>query len=92
MKYMISWKIAPGHHKPAAAAFLKAGAPMPEGVTLISRWHGPGSVCGWAVVEGGDHKALSQHIAQWADYLEFQVTPVIEDAEAVEALAKAYAT
>ena len=39
MKFMISWKIAPGHHKPAGEGFLKSGAPMPDGLTLIGRWH-----------------------------------------------------
>jgi hypothetical protein len=35
MKYMLAWKIAPGHIKSAAEAFLKAGAPTPKGLTLI---------------------------------------------------------
>lgn len=88
---MISWKIAPGHHKAAVAAFLKGGAPMPDGLTMLGRWHGPGSASGWALAEVKDPKALSQHIAEWADLLEFQVTPVLEDADAAQALSKAYA-
>jgi len=91
MKYMISWKITPGHHKAAAGVFLKSGAPMPDGLTLIGRWHGPGSACGWAVVEGEDPKALAQHIAEWADLIEFQITPVLEDEDAAQGLSKAYA-
>lgn len=88
---MISWKIAPGNHRAAAKAFLKSGAPAPKGLTLIGRWHGPGSVCGWALVEGEDATALAQHVAEWADLLEFQITPVIEDADAGQVLSKAYA-
>lgn len=91
MKHMISWKLAPGNHKAAAKAFLKSGAPAPKGLTLIGRWHGPGSACGWALVEGDDAKALSQHIADWADLIEFQVTPVVEDADAGQVLSKTYA-
>jgi hypothetical protein len=91
MKYMITWKIAPGDHKPAAAAFLKAGAPLPKGLNLIGRWHAPGSGYGWAVVEGKDPTALAQHIAEWANLLEFQITPVIEDADAAKALSSVYA-
>jgi hypothetical protein len=90
MKCMISWKIAPGHHKAAAGVFLKSGAPTPEGLNLIGRWHGPGSVCGWALVEGEDPKALAQHIAEWADLIEFQITPVLEDEDAAQGLSKAY--
>ena len=92
MKFMISWKIAPGHHKPAAEGFLKSGAPMPDGLTLIGRWHAPGSVCGWALVEGKDLKALYEHVAQWADLLELQTTPVFEDGEAAQALSEVYSS
>jgi len=91
MKYMISWKIAPGHHKPAGEAFLKAGAPLPKGLNLIGRWHAPGSGYGWAVVEGKDPAALAQHVAEWANLLVFQITPVIEDADAAKALSRVYA-
>jgi hypothetical protein len=91
VKYMISWKIAPGHHKAAGEAFLKGGAPMPKGLSLIGRWHAPGSAYGWAVVEGRDPTALAQHIAEWANLLEFQITPVIEDAQAAKALSRVYA-
>ena len=91
MKFMISWKIIPGHHKPAGRGFLKAGAPMPKGLKLIGRWHAPGSASGWAVVEGQDLTALAQHVAEWANLLELQITPVIEDADAAKALSRVYA-
>lgn len=91
MKFMISWKIAPGHHKPAGEAFLRAGAPMPKGLTLIGRWHAPGSANGWAVVEGQEPAGLAQHAAEWGNLLELQITPVIEDADAAKALASVYA-
>jgi hypothetical protein len=90
MKFMVSWKIAPGHHKPAAQAFLKAGAPPPKGLSLLGRWHAPGSGYGWALVEGQDPTALAQHVAQWANLLESQITPVLKDADAVKALARVY--
>jgi len=90
MKFMISWKLAPGHHKPAAEGFLKSGAPMPDGLRLIGRWHAPGSVCGWALVEGEDLKALYEHLAQWANVLELQASPVLEDGDAAQALSKVY--
>jgi hypothetical protein len=90
MKYMLTWKIAPSHIKLAAEAFLKAGAPMPNGLNLIGRWHAPGSAYGWAVVEANDPTAVARHVAQWEHLLEFQVTPVIEDAEAAKALSSVY--
>jgi len=42
MKFMISWKISPGNHKPAGERFLQSGVAMPDGLTLIGRWHGSG--------------------------------------------------
>jgi len=86
MKYMISWKIAPGHPHAAAEGFLKSGAPMPDGLALIGCWHESESACGWVLVEGKDPKALNQHIAGGADRIEFEITPVIEDAKAPQAL------
>jgi hypothetical protein len=90
MQFMVSWKIAPGHHKLAAHAFLKSGAPTPKGLSVIGRWHAPGSACGWAVLEGQDVTVLAQHIAQWANLLEFQITPVISDTDAGKALSRVY--
>ena len=90
MKFMISWKIAPGHHKPAGEGFLKSGAPMPDGLTLIGRWHAPGSVREWALVEGEDQKALYGYLAQWANLLDLETDPVLEDSEAAEALSRVY--
>lgn len=57
---------------------------------MIGRWRAPGSVCGWAVVEGEDLKALYEHVAQWANLLDFQVTPVLQDSDAAQALSKVY--
>lgn len=87
---MISWNIAPGHHKLAGEDFLKSGAPMPAGLTMIGRWHAPGSAYGWVLVETTDPNPLYEHIAQWAELLELQVTPVVEDNEAAQGLAKVY--
>jgi len=90
MKFMITWKIAPGFHKPAGEGVLKTGAPPPEGLTIHGRWHGPGSVTGWALAETSDARLLHEHISQWANFLEIQVTPVVEDADASQSLAKVY--
>lgn len=87
---MISWKIAPGNHKPAGEEFLKSGAPMPDGLTMLGRWHTPGSVSGWVLVETTDPKPLYEHIAEWANMLELQTMPVVEDRDAAEALQKVY--
>jgi hypothetical protein len=89
MKYMLAWKIAPGHIKSAAEALLKTSGQMPTGLSQVGRWHAPGSATGWVVVEG-DPSAVAQHVAEWEHLLEFQITPVLEDADAAKALATVY--
>ncbi|MGK0189809.1 MAG: hypothetical protein ACI9R3_005627 [Verrucomicrobiales bacterium] len=42
------------------------------------------------MVEASDPKAVYEHVAQWAAFLDFEVTPVLEDADAAEALSKVY--
>ena len=90
MQFMVSWKVAPSHHQAAGEKFLKSGAPTPEGVTIIGRWHAPGSVRGWALMESDNLQAIYEHAATWASVLETEIVPVFEDADAGQALAKAY--
>jgi len=46
MKYLLCWSISPENYEVAVDAFLKGGAPMPEGLTALGRWHAPGSYRG----------------------------------------------
>lgn len=90
MKFMGTWKISPGCHKPAAEAFLHGGgAPAPEGMEILGRWHAPGSSRGWVLMEG-DVTAIAHHMAEWGNLLELDVTPVLEDEQAGAAMAKVY--
>ena len=88
MKIMIVWKTVPGRYKAALEEFLRTGGPIPPGASSVGRWHTPGSTLGWHLVEG-DLTAVAQHVAEWADVLECEVYPVIEDAEAAIAAKKA---
>ena len=85
----MSWTIKPDFMKAAVARFLSTGAPLPEGMKLIGRWHAPGSTCGWLLVEGTIEEAY-EHASEWADLLEMQVTPVLEDTEAGGIAAKVH--
>lgn len=90
MKTMIVWKTVPGKYKAAVDEFLRNGAPVPPGVKTAGRWHTPGSTLGWHLIEGDDLAAIAQHVAEWGDFLELEVYPVIEDAEAADAAKKAF--
>ncbi len=90
MKFMLSWRISTENRKAAAKAFMQTGAPMPDGMTLIGRWHAPGSSFGWLLIEASEAEPIAIHAAQWGDYLDIDVTPVVEDEVAGRTFAKVY--
>jgi len=90
MKFMVTWNIPTNTYKAAVESFLRSGAPMPEGLTALGRWHAPGSRHGWLLAETDDLRTLAQHMAEWASMLEFTITPVIEDEEAAHAATKVF--
>ena len=78
MKYMVTWTISPANYRAAVKRFLKTGAPAPKGMKTLGRWHTAGSSRGFHLVEGSD-AALAEINADWADLLDLQVVPVVED-------------
>lgn len=89
MKFMITWKISPENYKAAVERFLKTGAPAPKGMKTIGRWHTAGSSRGFHLVEGSD-AALAEINAEWADLLDLEVVPVVEDDVASEIATRIY--
>jgi hypothetical protein len=90
MKFMTVWKTVPGKYKTAAEQFLRTGGVVPAGVKTLGRWHVPGSTLGWHLIEATDLTAVAESAAEWADILELEIYPVIEDAEAGAAAQKVY--
>jgi Protein of unknown function (DUF3303) len=90
MKFMAVWKTIPGRYKTALEQFLKTGGPAPTGGKTLGRWHVPGSIQGWHLIEAKGPEALAEHAAEWADVLELEIHPVIEDAAAAAAAKKVY--
>lgn len=90
MKIMVVWKTVPGNYKTALDQFLQAGGPVPAGAKTVGRWHTPGSTLGWHLIEAADLTLVAEHVADWAELLEIDVYPVIEDAEAGAAAKKKF--
>jgi hypothetical protein len=88
MKFMLTWRTRPGLYKAALRQFLETGGPPPKGVEQVARYHAPGSTLGWHVFETSDLTALAEHVATWADLLEMEVNPILEDAQAAEAASR----
>ena len=89
MKFMITWSISTGNYKAAVQRFLATGAPVPEGLKGLGRWHAVGSSRGWFLVEG-DPDAVMQHYSEWADVCDINVFPVVDDAQAAAAISKVH--
>lgn len=89
MTFLMHWSFKTGYHEIAAKKFLATGAPFPE-CTSWKRWHGPGSVEGWILVEADNADACYEHAAEWAECLDWEVTPVLSDEQAGPLIAKAY--
>ncbi len=90
MKYMVVWKTIPGKYKAALGQFLSTGGPAPSGAKTLGRWHVPGSMLGWHLIEADGPEALAEHAVEWADVLELEVHLVIEDAAAGAAAQKVF--
>lgn len=90
MLFCMHWKFkgAPGNVKKGVGKFLSTGAPLAEGDKMIGRWHAPGSQKGWIIIETDNVAGLYEHASEWADLLDWEVTPVIPDAEAGPICAK----
>ena len=54
MKFMVTWKTRPGFYNAAVQQFLKTGGKPPKGLTTVGRWHVPGSILRWHLLEGDD--------------------------------------
>ena len=89
MLYIQHWKFKPGYHQKGAEKFLASGAPY-AGAEMLGRYHAPGSLEGWILVKAEDPKALYEHAAEWAEYLDWETTPVFTDEEAGPICAKIY--
>jgi hypothetical protein len=85
MKFMVSWKLPQGTYQPAIERFLATGGMPPKGVKMIGRWHGA-STKGVAIAESNDAKAIYAWAATWADMIEIDVTPCLDDGEAAKVL------
>jgi len=90
MKVMVVWRCKTGLYKTPVQQFLKTGGKPPKGIKTAGRWHVPGSVLGWHLLEGDDMTAIAEHVAEWADVIDVEVYPVIEDAAAATAASRAF--
>ena len=90
VKFMLTWRTRPGLYKAAFQQFLETGGPPPKGVEQVARYHVPGSVLGWHVLETNDMTALAEHVNNWGDLIDIELNPIVEDTQAAEAAARVF--
>ncbi len=90
MKFMSTWSLLPGSVKAAAQQFLAGGGLEGEDVKLLGRWHSADCTGGFSLYETNSAAALHQGAAKWADLIEINTVPVIEDGEAGANLAAVF--
>ena len=90
MKYLYTWSIKQGAIPEVVKRFLSGDAAPPDGVTHLGRWHKMDFTGGFSLLETEDPTALYRHVARWSLALEFEMFPVIEDAQVAPILASVF--
>ena len=86
MLFHITYEVDLDHRDQAQDRFTSTGAPPPEDVTMIGRWHSAAELCGYLIAESDSAEALFTWTQSWTDHLHFEVTPVIDDEAAARVL------
>ncbi|WP_244817180.1 DUF3303 domain-containing protein [Caballeronia sp. Lep1P3] len=89
MLFIVSWTALPEVRNRAAERFLQSGGAPPEGVRLTGRWHGIGSIRGFAVCEASDIEPMALWAHEWADLFTLDIVPAMTDEQAGKLLAQA---
>lgn len=79
MHFITMWTFTPERRDAATQRFGETGAPAPDGVTMLSRWHDVAGGRGFAVCEADDAMLIAKYCREWNDLLEFEIVPVIND-------------
>ncbi len=86
MQFMVSYSIDIPQRDAAEARFLETGATPPDGVQMIGRWHCTGERRGYMVLESTEITNVMKFMRAWNDVLNFQITPVVSDAQLAETM------
>ncbi len=79
MLFHITWQFDSTQRNDAQQRFGETGAPPPEGVSMLGRWHSVAGLEGFLVAESADAVAIGKWMQDWSDVLTFEVTPVVDD-------------
>lgn len=86
MKYIITFELTTTDYKVRIKRFLDTGALPPDGATMHGRWITLGHNKGFMLVEANDPASIFKWVSQWNDLINFEVHPVLEDAQVAKVL------
>lgn len=81
MIYHIAFDYLPDNRAEVHDRFAQTGAPPPNNVKMVGRWHSAEGNRGWLICETDDGKAIARWLQEWTDLISFEVTPVLTDEE-----------
>jgi hypothetical protein len=81
MKFIVQWSGKPDVRQLAAERLLSTGAPAPDNIKILGRWHAIGEFTGVAIVETTDASALVGLVHPWTDLFSFTIAPALSDEE-----------
>jgi hypothetical protein len=91
MKFISTWTPRPQTRKEAIENFLAGkAAALPAGVTTLGRWHKADGSGGFTLYESNSAEAMYEIAAFWAQFMDVETFPVIEDAAAGATLTKLF--
>jgi Protein of unknown function (DUF3303) len=86
MLFMVTYAFAPDDRDIVQDRFKKTGGGPGEGVAMLGRWHAVGGHGGFVLADTTDAVALGKWLQEWTDLLEFDITPVNDDAAVMKVL------
>jgi len=86
MQFMVQFSLNPENEVPAVSRFKETGAPPPDGVKMVGRWHSAIMHEGFNLIETDDVEALASWCSQWADLLSFRIVPVLSDEQLMKVM------
>ena len=84
MLFHVTWTLSPDQRDAAQTRFKETGAPPPDGVTMLGRWHCAEGLTGFAIADCSDAVAIGKWAQSWTDILTFEITPVLTDEQFIE--------
>ena len=86
MLFRVNWQIDKHNRNEVVKRFLQmadnSDYDLPEGLTLIGRWHNSAGINGTQIFETDDIMLLYNWMTNWTDVLVFECDAVVEDEDA----------